>query len=54
MEDIHKSVATQTTAVANGSDKHLPISGLSDKRLALYGYTIETINMLLLPMVQNK
>lgn len=25
-----------------------------DKRLALYGYTIETINMLLLPMIQTK
>ncbi|XP_033228297.1 putative glutamate synthase [NADPH] isoform X2 [Belonocnema kinseyi] len=25
-----------------------------DKRLALYGYTLETINMLLLPMIQTK
>ena len=25
-----------------------------DKRLALYGYTLETINMLLLPMINTK
>lgn len=25
-----------------------------DKRLSLYGYTIETINMLILPMIQTK
>lgn len=25
-----------------------------DKRLALFGYTLETINMLLLPMIQTK
>lgn len=25
-----------------------------DNRLSLYGYTLETINMLLLPMVQTK
>lgn len=25
-----------------------------DKRLSLYGYTLETINLLLLPMVQTK
>lgn len=25
-----------------------------DKRLALYGYTLETINMLLLPMIETK
>lgn len=25
-----------------------------DKRLSLYGYTLETINLLLLPMMQSK
>lgn len=29
-------------------------SGLSDKRLSLFGYSTETIYMLLLPMVNNK
>ncbi|XP_044268260.1 glutamate synthase 1 [NADH], chloroplastic isoform X2 [Tribolium madens] len=29
-------------------------SGLGDKRLSLYGYSTETIHMLLLPMINNK
>lgn len=29
-------------------------SGLSDKRLPLYGYSTETIHLLLLPMINNK
>lgn len=29
-------------------------SGLADKRLPLYGYSTETIHMLLLSMVNNK
>lgn len=29
-------------------------SGLTDKRLQLYGYSSETIHMLLLPMINNK
>lgn len=29
-------------------------SGLGDKRLSLYGYSTETIHMLLLPMVNTK
>ncbi|CAH1105035.1 unnamed protein product [Psylliodes chrysocephalus] len=29
-------------------------SGLGDKRLPLYGYSIETVHMLLLPMINNK
>ncbi|XP_059052360.1 uncharacterized protein LOC131846961 [Achroia grisella] len=53
MEDIHKSVSENGTAVQNGSQQ-TAISGLSDKRLALFAYTIESINMLLLPMIQNK
>lgn len=29
-------------------------SGLGDKRLPLYGYSTETIHMLLMPMINNK
>lgn len=29
-------------------------SGMMDPRLQLYGYTTETIHMLLLPMIKNK
>ncbi|CAG9560728.1 unnamed protein product [Danaus chrysippus] len=52
MEDIYKSVSEtdlSTNGCVNGA-----ISGLGDKRLGLFGYTIESINMLLLPMIQNK
>ncbi|XP_048484949.1 glutamate synthase [NADH], amyloplastic isoform X2 [Plutella xylostella] len=54
MEDIHKSVPEASASVANGTANGNAVTGLSDKRLSLYGYTIETINMLLLPMIQNK
>ncbi|XP_068630791.1 uncharacterized protein [Battus philenor] len=51
MEEIHKHVGMQEGGkILNGCT----ISGLSDRRLALFGYTIEGINMLLLPMIQNK
>ncbi|XP_073951768.1 uncharacterized protein [Choristoneura fumiferana] len=53
LEDIHKSVGTKNCAVTSNGD-HGVITGLADRRLSLYGYTIETINMLLLPMLQNK
>lgn len=54
MEDIYKSLspAENGSTVSNGESR--PISGLSDKRLGLFGYTIESIHMLLLPMIQNK
>lgn len=32
----------------------LPLQGMLDLRLSLFGYTTETINMLLLPMIKNK
>ncbi|KAG6463019.1 hypothetical protein O3G_MSEX013607 [Manduca sexta] len=57
MEDIHKSVGPleNGTAMTNGvSMNGTAISGLSDKRLGLFGYTLESINMLLMPMIQNK
>lgn len=53
MEDIHKSVSPNGAVNGAGLNSN-PISGLADKRLALFGYTIEAINMLLLPMIQNK
>ncbi|VVC88539.1 unnamed protein product [Leptidea sinapis] len=43
MEDIHKSVSSLNGSVNGRGDA---ISGLSDKRLGLFGYTIESINML--------
>lgn len=53
MEDIHKSVKPETGIFQNGVAK-TTITGLEDKRLGLFGYTLESINMLLLPMIQNK
>ncbi|XP_045534417.1 glutamate synthase [NADH], amyloplastic [Papilio machaon] len=51
MEDIHASVKLENGGrTMNGN----AITGLSDRRLALYGYTLEAINMLLVPMIQNK
>lgn len=44
-----KNVANDTNPV---SVVHRVWGG--DKRLSLYGYTLETINMLLLPMMQSK
>lgn len=57
MEDIYKSLTPveSGTVVTNGVVTNgTAISGLADKRLSLFGYTIESINMLLLPMIQNK
>ncbi|CAH0729004.1 unnamed protein product, partial [Brenthis ino] len=51
MEDIHKSLPSSEVA-ANGNNT--AVSGLGDPRLGLFGYTIESINMLLLPMIQQK
>lgn len=58
MEDIHKSVSPMTNGTVVKANGHVPngttLNGLSDKRLSLFGYTLETINMLLTPMIQNK
>ncbi|CAK1604543.1 unnamed protein product [Parnassius mnemosyne] len=54
MEDIHKSVSVENGGGVGGLRGPDAITGLSDCRLALFGYTIETINILLLPMIQNK
>lgn len=39
---------------ANGEISAVNKVWSGDKRLSLYGYTLETINLLLLPMVQTK
>lgn len=41
---------TISNGISNGEAKH----GFEDKRLSMFGYTTETINMLLLPMIKNK
>lgn len=51
--------ATEEVTKKNGLDDANPISVVNrvwggDKRLSLYGYTLETINLLLLPMMQSK
>ncbi|KAL4710409.1 hypothetical protein ACJJTC_008811 [Scirpophaga incertulas] len=48
MEDIHKSVGHTSATLS------ITPSGLGDPRLALFGYTIESVHMLLVPMIQNK
>lgn len=53
MEHIYKSQGSAENFATNIESGTLT-SGLSDKRLGLYGYTIETINMLLVPMITNK
>lgn len=61
MDDLRKEHVPPNTnnsvAVANGNrlaGNGLKCSGIADKRLPLYGYSIETINMLLIPMIQSK
>nr|XP_031844149.1 putative glutamate synthase [NADPH] isoform X1 [Nomia melanderi] len=49
----HRTIERKESSDAN------PVSAVNrvwggDKRLSLYGYTLETINMLLLPMMQSK
>ncbi|XP_026474979.1 glutamate synthase [NADH], amyloplastic isoform X2 [Ctenocephalides felis] len=59
LEDIRKADllsrngninGTISNGISNGDAKH----GFADKRLSMFGYTTETINMLLLPMIKNK
>lgn len=51
--------ASNALVAKNGITKEKGISAVyrvwgGDKRLALFGYTLETINLLLLPMIQTK
>ncbi|XP_053987028.1 uncharacterized protein LOC128880703 isoform X1 [Hylaeus volcanicus] len=53
------STINEDTIRRNAANDTNPISAVNrvwggDKRLSLYGYTLETINMLLLPMMQSK
>jgi glutamate synthase (NADH) len=50
-EDLLKNGSKEMSA-QNGLKKYT--KGLFDPRLSLYGYTTETVQMLLLPMIKNK
>lgn len=55
MEDIRRDAIEKN--LCTDLVKNLPADGnrgMLDSRLQLYGYTTETINMLLLPMIKNK
>jgi glutamate synthase (NADPH/NADH) len=46
---------TMATGSVNGiTDVYLTRVWAGDRRLSLFSYTIETINLLLLPMIQTK
>jgi len=57
---IESNISVETTvAKKNAINDVNEVSAVNkvwsgDKRLSLYGYTLETINLLLLPMVQTK
>lgn len=50
------SAETAKKNIINGINEVSAVNKVwsGDKRLSLYGYTLETINLLLLPMVQTK
>lgn len=55
MGEIRRSDTLKTNEAAqNGRNGEIPLTGLCDKRLPLFGYTTESIQMLLLPMIKNK
>lgn len=60
MEDIrHHDLLTNKpnqniNGNTNGTIAPIDKSGILDPRLLLFGYTTETIQMLLVPMLQNK
>lgn len=56
---IENKTNNALVTVKNGISKEDGISAVhrvwgGDKRIALFGYTLETINLLLLPMIQTK
>ncbi|XP_064488829.1 uncharacterized protein LOC135400829 isoform X2 [Ornithodoros turicata] len=53
LEDLHKADTAQDGPVSMRSYAKQQ-SVLQDRRMALFGYTTETINMLLLPMLQTE
>lgn len=57
MEDLHREqgrVGQPISVVVDKQGNEDSFNVFSDKRLGLFGYTIETINMLLLPMIQDR
>jgi len=56
IENDHLSEMTIAKNAINGINEISAVNKVwsGDKRLSLYGYTLETINLLLLPMVQTK
>lgn len=59
MEDIRRADILSNSAkdnILNGLNGEIPTKcvGILDPRLLLFGYTTETVNMLLMPMIQNK
>lgn len=55
MDDIRRDAIAKN--LCTDLAKNLPADGkrgMLDTRLQLYGYTTETIHMLLLPMIKNK
>ncbi|XP_022241836.1 putative glutamate synthase [NADPH] [Limulus polyphemus] len=50
--DLLNSPSTED--VTNGTTNQRWLSIINDRRLSLFGYTIETVNMLVLPMVKTK
>jgi len=59
IEVIENGLSTETEIAKKNIINESEISAVNkvwsgDKRLSLYGYTLETINLLLLPMVQTK
>lgn len=53
---IENSLSVEKKNAINGVNEVSAVNKIwsGDKRLSLYGYTLETINLLLLPMVQTK
>jgi glutamate synthase (NADPH/NADH) len=59
IEVIENGLSTETEIAKKNIINESEISAVNkvwsgDKRLSLYGYSLETINLLLLPMVQTK
>ncbi len=58
MDDLVLSYQGNVGLFRLDSSEHMTTYGGSiveeDRRLAMFGYTAETINMLVLPMVKNK
>lgn len=50
----HDSKLVNGVNGVNGEVAHIEKKGMMDPRLTLFGYTTETVNMLLVPMFENK